>query len=206
LAALAEVVKAVTPAAANGTTTEQPKQPNAATAPQVKPQSTPQQQQQQQQQAAVENDEDISIFSVKKVHTPDGKIEVLVKPLKTSTLTSTSAAADSTSSSAGNSASVATAAAAPGAAAAAATAPKACTKQELSSHEADIAFTAGQNGMSLTTLSASCAAAAPTLLTLGGGCSLKCDFEEDLSKITLVKAHSLTDAKEAGGDKPAVCR
>lgn len=207
LAALAEVMKAVTPAAANGTTADQPKQSDApaaekpaatATAPQVKPQSTTQ----QQQQAAVENDEDISIFSVKKVHTPDGKIEVLVKPLKTSTLASISTA-DSTSS-AGNSASVATAAA-PGAPAAAATAPKACTKQELSSHEADIAFTAGQNGVSLTTLSASCAAAAPTLLTLGGGCSLKCDFEEDLSKITLVKAHSLTDAREAGGDKPAAC-
>lgn len=203
LAALAEVVKAVTPAAGasapNATTTDQPRQPKAPTvetptapAPQVKPQSTPQQQQ------AVENDDDISIFSVKKVQTPDGKIEVLVKPLKTSALASISAA--SSSGNPASDASVSTAAA-PSAAAA----PKACAKPELSSHEADIAFTAGQNGVSLTTLSASCAAAAPALSTLGGGCLLKCDFEEDLAKLTLVKAHGMADTKEAG-DKPAVCR
>lgn len=206
LAALAEVVKAVTPAAGvsapNATTTDQPSQPSAsaletppALAPQVKPQSPPQQQQQQ----AVENDDGISIFSVKKVQTPDGKIEVLVKPLKASTLASISADSSSGNPATSN-ASVATAAAL-----GAAAAPKACAKPELSSHEADIAFTAGQNGVSLTTLSASCAAAAPALSTLGGGCSLKCDFEEDLAKLTLVKANDMADTKDAG-DKPAVCR
>jgi hypothetical protein len=181
----------------------------APAAPAQQTTATPAQQQQQQSMP-----DDVSIFSVQKIRTADGKVEVVVKPLPALTtaaphsnsnlnsLVSTAALASSSDLAAGANA------ASPALSATSAAAPKACAKPETSSHEADIVFTAGQNGLSQTTLSASCAAAAPALSTLGGGCSLRCDFEEDLAKITLVGMRNMTAAAGSKGtaDKPAVCR
>jgi hypothetical protein len=181
----------------------------AETAPQT---ATPPQQQQQQQTMP----DDVSIFSVKKIVTADGKVEVIVTPLPALAAAAAAPNSDSnlspqvsTAAIASNPASISGANPASAAVGTAATAaPKACAKPELSSHEADIAFTAGQNGLSQTTLSASCAAAAPSASTMGGGCSLRCDFEEDLAKITLVSMQNMTAQAEPKGkaDKPAVCR
>lgn len=192
-------------AAASGTTQAAvaPQQGVAAASQPAAAQAAPQPQ--PQANVSSQLSDDVSIFSVKKIKTADGKIEVVVNPLPAFY---SSAHAD-----AGLRPQVAPDAtqdtAQPGSAPS--SAAKACNTPHLSSHEADIAFTAGQNGVSLTTLSASCAAAAPALSTLGGGCSIKCDSEDDLAKITLVASRNMTSASanaKAGSeaDQPAVCR
>jgi hypothetical protein len=189
-------------------TTEQTAKPASAVLQAASSSSNIPQLQQQQQH---EPDDDVSIFSVTKVKTTDGKIEVMLKPLpalqsSTSTAVGPKPQSAPTAASASAAAAAGSAAASTAAAAAVAAATqKACAKPELSSHEADIVFLAGNSGLSVTTLSASCAAAAPASSTLGGGCSVKCDLEEDLAKITLVRERNMTEAKQ-GAEKPAVCR
>lgn len=147
--------------------------------------------------------EGVSIFNVTKAKSADGMIEVTLKPMRVHMrspagriqpqLAVGQAPVKASDSLAANAS------------------PAACSKPEVSSHEVDIGFTAGQNGVSQTTLSASCAAAtAPTAATLGSGCSVKCDLEEDLAKITLVASRDLTAAADGKPrnelDQPAVCR
>jgi len=147
--------------------------------------------------------EGVSIFDVTNAKSADGMIEVTLKPLQV----------HRRSPAGGIQPQLATghAPAKPSDSLAANASPAVCIKPDVSSHEVDIGFTAGQNGVSQTTLSASCAAAAsPTAATLGSGCSVKCDLEEDLEKITLVASRDLTAAADGKPrnelDQPAVCR
>jgi hypothetical protein len=155
-----------------------------------------------QPEAPLRNPADVSIFDVKKSNTPDGKVEVVLKPLVAPPVPRGAQPPAKSGDAPGK---AATKSASDADANGPVVPPTSCKKTKISLHDADIAYTTGDSGLSVTKLSASCGAAASHTPALAGGCSLKCDYEEDLDKVTLV-GDGPDGTSAANADKPATCR